>query len=80
VMTGSGTGYFMATSMPPLADDQTYQLWGVMGDGQVVSLGVLGHDPHIAAFQASGGLTGLAVTEEVRGGVPASHNSAVLQA
>jgi anti-sigma-K factor RskA len=80
VMTGSGTGYFMATSMPPLADDQTYQLWGVMGDGQVVSLGVLGHDPHMAVFQASGGLTGLAVTEEVKGGVPTSHSPAVLQA
>ena len=80
VMTDSGTGYFMATSMPALADDQTYQLWGVMGDGQVVSLGVLGHDPQMAAFQASGGLTGLAVTEEVKGGVPASHNPAVLQA
>ena len=80
VMTESGTGYFMATSMPALADDQTYQLWGVMGDGQVVSLGVLGHDPQMAAFQATGGLTGLAVTKEVKGGVPASHNPAVLQA
>ena len=80
VMTDSGTGYFMATSMPALADDQTYQLWGVMGDGQVLSLGVLGHDPQMAAFQASGGLTGLAVTEEVKGGVPASHKPAVLQA
>jgi hypothetical protein len=80
VMTESGRGYFMATAMPALADDQTYQLWGVMADGQVVSLGVLGHDPHMAAFQASGGLRGLAVTEEVKGGVPASHNPAVLQA
>jgi anti-sigma factor RsiW len=48
VMTGSGTGYFVATSMPALPEDQTYQLWGIMADGQVVSLGVLGHEPHMA--------------------------------
>lgn len=80
VMTDSGTGYFVATAMPALADDQTYQLWGIMADGQVVSLGVLGHDPQMAAFQASGGLKGLAVTEEVKGGVPTSDKPAVLQA
>jgi len=80
VMTSSGSGYFMATSMPALSEDRTYQLWGVMADGQVVSLGVLGHDPHLAAFQASGGLTGLAVTEEVQGGVASSTNPVVLKA
>jgi anti-sigma factor RsiW len=80
VMTEDGTGYFLATAMPPLQDGRTYQLWGVMADGQVVSLGVLGNDPHLAAFRASGGLTGLAVTEEVQGGVPQSQNPAVLTA
>jgi hypothetical protein len=80
VMTEDGTGYFLATAMPTLEEGKTYQLWGIMADGQVVSLGVLGNDPHMAAFQASGGLTGLAVTEEVQGGVPQSQNPAVLQA
>ena len=80
VMTDSGTGYFVATSMPALAEDQTYQLWGIMADGQVVSLGVLGHEPQMAAFEASGGLKGLAVTEEVKGGVPSSTHPAVLTA
>jgi hypothetical protein len=80
VMTEDGTGYFLATSMPALSDQQTYQLWGIMADGQVISLGVLGNDPQMAAFQASGGLTGLAVTEEIKGGVPQSGNPAVLQA
>jgi anti-sigma factor RsiW len=80
VMTEDGTGYFLATSMPALAEGQTYQLWGIMADGQVVSLGVLGNDPQMAAFQASGGLTGLAVTEEIQGGVPQSQNPAVLKA
>jgi hypothetical protein len=80
VMTETGAGYFVATTMPALDESQTYQLWGVMDDGQVVSLGVLGHDPHMAAFQASGGgLTGLAVTEEVKGGVASSSNPALLQ-
>ena len=80
VMTDSGTGYFVATSMPALAEDQTYQLWGIMADGQVVSLGVLGYEPQMAAFEASGGLKGLAVTEEVKGGVPSSTHPAVLTA
>jgi hypothetical protein len=80
VMTEDGTGYFLATSMPALSEQQTYQLWGIMADGQVISLGVLGNDPQLAAFQASGGLTGLAVTEEVEGGVPQSQNPAVLKA
>jgi anti-sigma factor RsiW len=80
VMTDGGAGWFMTTSMPALEDDRTYQLWGVMADGQIVSLGVLGNAPHLAAFQASGGLTGLAVTEEVKGGVPSSSNPAVLSA
>ncbi len=80
VMTDDGTGYFLATSMPALAEGQTYQLWGIMADGQVVSLGVLGNDPQMAAFQASGGLTGLAVTEETKGGVPQSQHPAVLKA
>jgi anti-sigma factor RsiW len=80
VMTEDGTGYFLATSMPALAEGQTYQLWGIMADGQVVSLGVLGNDPQMAAFQASGGLVGLAVTEEIKGGVPQSQNPAVLKA
>lgn len=80
VMTEDGTGYFLATSMPALDDGRTYQLWGIMADGQVVSLGVLGNDPQMAAFQAVGGLTGLAVTEETEGGVPQSQNPAVLKA
>jgi anti-sigma-K factor RskA len=79
VMTETGTGYFVATSLPALGDDQTYQLWGIMADGQVVSLGVLGHDPHMAAFAASGGgLTGLVVTQEVNGGVTSSGKPALL--
>jgi len=80
VMTEDGTGYFLATAMPALDAGQTYQLWGIMADGQVVSLGVLGHEPQMAAFEASGGLKGLAVTEEVKGGVPSSTHPAVLTA
>ena len=80
VMTDDGAGYFLATSMPALDEGRTYQLWGIMADGQVVSLGVLGGDPHLAAFRAAGGLTGLAVTVEESGGVPQSQNPAVLTA
>ncbi len=79
VMTSQGTGYLMTTSMPALPDDRTYQLWGLDGD-KVISLGVLGAQPHLAAFPISEGLTGLAITEEVQGGVPASSNPALLLA
>ena len=79
VMTTEGTGYLMTTSMPALPDDRTYQLWGQNGD-QVISLGVLGPQPHLAAFPISEELTGLAITEEVQGGVPSSSNPALLVA
>ena len=36
-------------TMPTLASDRTYQLWGAIGD-EVVSLGVLGNEPTVAAF------------------------------
>ena len=79
VMTTEGTGYLLTTSLPRLGDDRTYQLWGLSGD-KVISLGVLGAQPHLAAFPISEGLTGLAITEEVRGGVSASSNPATLVA
>ena len=79
VMTTEGTGYLMTTSLPALPDDRTYQLWGMDGD-KVISLGVLGTQPHLAAFPISEGLTGLAITDEVQGGVPASSNPALLVA
>jgi anti-sigma factor RsiW len=77
VITPSGTGYLLADQLPKLPADRTYQLWGIM-PGHVISLGLLGRSPGVTAFSGEGRLTGLAVTDEVAGGVSASTNPPVL--
>jgi anti-sigma factor RsiW len=80
VVQPDGTGYLDAGALVALPDDRTYQLWGVMptADGDaVVSLGVLGNDPSVSAFQAPG-VKALVVTEEIRGGVVSSSQPALL--
>jgi hypothetical protein len=71
-----GTGYVIGDSLPPLAPDRTYQLWAIT-EGGVISAGVLGSDPGIVPFQAVGELAGLAITEELAGGVVSSQNEPV---
>ena len=62
VVRPNGEGYLVARDLPEL-DDRIYQLWGV-ADDKVVSLGVLGADPGVAAFSAGPDFTTLAVTAE----------------
>ena len=49
VVQPNGQGYLVPRSMPALASDRTYQMWGVIG-AEVISLGVLGNDPTVSAF------------------------------
>jgi anti-sigma factor RsiW len=77
VISPDGTGYLVPSDLPKLAADRTYQLWAVM-PGHVISLGLLGSSPTITAFPGNGTIKGLAVTDEVAGGVPASSNQPVL--
>jgi anti-sigma factor RsiW len=79
VLSDTGTGYIMATDLPTLPKDRTYQLWAITPT-QVVSLGLLGTDPHLNAFPAHGKITGLAVTNEVAGGVTQSARAPVIVA
>ncbi len=72
-----GIGYLVAYELPPLPDDRTYQLWGVV-EGRVISLGVLGNAPSVVAFAVQGQPTALVITEEVRGGVPVSEQPPAL--
>jgi anti-sigma factor RsiW len=67
VVTSTGTGYLDASSLPRVASDRTYQLWGKVGD-DLVSLGVLGNDPTIVSFGARS-VRQLAITDEAAGGV-----------
>lgn len=68
VITAEGSAYLQASTLPPLPDGRTYQLWGDVGDG-AVSLGVLGADPKVVRFEVSEQFLGLALTEEQEPGV-----------
>jgi anti-sigma-K factor RskA len=72
VVLPDGAGY-LTSELPALPAGRTYQLWGVRGS-ETVSLGVMGRDPRVVAFQASGTPTALAITEQRSGGVPVSAN------
>jgi anti-sigma-K factor RskA len=73
VVLRDGTGY-LTSRLPALADGRTYQLWALV-DSERVSLGVMGRDPHVVAFKVNTNAkpAGLAVTNEVAGGVKATH-------
>jgi anti-sigma-K factor RskA len=73
VVTPSGQGYLVSSTLDPLPSDRTYQLWNI-GDAGAVSLGVLGNDPGATAFHVQGPVTTLAITAEQAGGVPTPQN------
>ncbi len=73
IIDQDGHGYLLGTQLPGLPDDQTYQLWGVIGE-QVISLGVLGRNPEIELFSASVPVSQLVVTIESAGGVVSNGN------
>ncbi|MGH9035393.1 MAG: anti-sigma factor, partial [Acidimicrobiia bacterium] len=57
--------------------DRTYQLWALRQDAKI-SLGLLGQDPDVAAFQMVGPVMGFAITDEVAGGVKETAQSPVV--
>ena len=67
VLTQEGTGYLLGGNLPDAGVGSTYQLWG-LDERQAVSLGVLGPNPGIVAFQVEDPMTALAITSEARGG------------
>ena len=75
VLGADGVGYIYADSLPDLAADRTYQLWAINDNG-VISAGIFGTDG-VAPFHIDGEVAGLAITEEVAGGVVASANDPV---
>jgi len=74
VIDQDGHGFVAARDLPTLPDDQTYQLWGVVDDGQVISLGILGPNPEIETFTVEGAVSALAITIERAPGVIADGN------
>lgn len=78
VVQPNGNGYLVPENLPRLAQDRTYQLWALVGTS-LVSVGVLGPEPAVAAFKADADLSLLAITEEQAGGVTASQNRPVVR-
>lgn len=78
VLGADGIGYLSARALPELPATETYQLWGVYADGDVISLGVVGNRPDIEPFVAQGDVEALVITREAAGGVGQSTSGALL--
>ena len=76
VLVPDGTGYLWSDGLPRTDGARTYQLWAIVGTERI-SAGVLGPNPGVAPFRIAGDVVGLAITEEVAGGVVASQNQPV---
>ena len=68
VLLPDGTGYIVSDNLQPLPRSRTYQLWA-LGGREPISAGVLGPNPAVLAFTAPPDAAGLAITDEVAGGV-----------
>jgi hypothetical protein len=71
VIQSDGSALIADSTLPPLPDGLTYQLWAVV-DGEVVSAAVLGPDPRLTPLRIEGSVAVLALTVEHVGGVVVS--------
>jgi len=76
VVTTDGEGFIDGSALPTLAENRTYQLWAIVGD-RVISVGIMGNRPETTAFRVEGQLAGLAISQEVLGGVVVSEQDPV---
>ena len=76
VVTTDGEGFIDGSALPTLAENRTYQLWAIVGE-RVISVGIMGNRPEISAFRVEGQLAGLAISEEILGGVVVSEQDPV---
>jgi anti-sigma-K factor RskA len=74
IIDQDGHGYVLARDLPTLSDEQTYQLWGVVESGDVISLGILGPNPEIETFTVDARVSALAITVEQSPGVISDGN------
>jgi hypothetical protein len=79
VILPDGNAYLVSSDLPALDSLRTYQLWG-LANGKIVSLGLLGSNPQLAAFRVDAGVSRLMVTAEPRGGVPQPTTPVLVQA
>jgi anti-sigma-K factor RskA len=76
VVTTDGEGFIDGRTLPTLAENRTYQLWAIVGE-RVISVGIMGNRPETTAFRVEGQLAGLAISEEILGGVVVSEQDPV---
>ena len=74
IIDQDGHGFMLARDLPTLPDGQTYQLWGVVEGGDVISLGIFGPNPEIETFTVEGAVEALAITIEQYPGVISNGN------
>jgi anti-sigma-K factor RskA len=74
VIDQDGHGFVLARDLPTLPEGQTYQLWGVVENGDVISLGIFGPNPEIETFTIEGTVAALAITIEQYPGVISNGN------
>jgi anti-sigma-K factor RskA len=74
IIDQDGHGYVLARDLPTLTTAQTYQLWGVVDNGDVISLGILGPNPETETFTVDGRVSALAITIEQYPGVVSDGN------
>ena len=74
VIDQDGRGFIDATTLPPLPDGKTYQLWGVVVEGDAISLGIFGPNPEIETFTVESEVAVLALTIEDAPGVISDGN------
>jgi anti-sigma factor RsiW len=68
IVAPDGQAYWVKSSLGDLPSSRTYQLWG-LADGQVVSLGLVGPNPHnYDGFKLASDTTRVMVTTEPEGG------------
>ncbi len=83
VVNAKGMGYLLATKLPELPKDRTYQLWGQV-NGAVLSFGVFDGGTDVVQFQVGteqrAALNRLMVTEEDAPGVAVTDHKALLSA
>lgn len=78
ILTADGRGFVIPSeNLPALPSERAYQLWVINDQGDVISAGVLGHEPVAATFTWTGTVSGFALTREIAGGVVSSEGDVV---
>ncbi len=74
VIDQDGRGFIDASRLPGLGENKTYQLWGVVENGDAISLGIFGPNPEIESFTVESEVAVLALTIEDAPGVISDGN------